>query len=128
MPRKVLCLGKCITTRKHMPHGLLSSPHILHVASRSSRVLVFLEWYSLVDNSCSYNSLIPAIECVGAILHSTNHEKHSLSRSSSSHLAVTSFPCHLCCRMFSPHLLSTTSLTHGAIFFPSPLYTLSFVC
>ena len=54
--------------------------HILHLASASSVVLVFLELYSLVGGSCSYSSIIPAIVCVGAARHSVIQEKHSPSK------------------------------------------------
>ena len=54
-------------------------PHILHLASGSSVVLVFLELYSLVGSGCSCSSIIPAIVCVSAARHSVIQEKHSPS-------------------------------------------------
>ena len=45
-------------------------PHILHLTSDSSLDLVFLALYSFVGSSCSWNSLIPAIVCVGAVFQS----------------------------------------------------------
>ena len=91
-------------------------PHILHLASGSSVVLVFLELYSFVGSSCSYSSIIPAIVCIGAARHSVIQEKHSPSCFSSSQRTVISFPCHFSSLVSSKRLLCTAFFAHTPIF------------
>ena len=93
-------------------------PHILHLASWSSVVLVFLELYGLFGSSCTYSSIIPAIVCVGAARHSVIQEKHSPSSFSSSQRTVISFPCHFFSLVSSKRLLCTAFFAHTPIFRP----------